>query len=130
MGLLDRTKRVYIDGPDSDWVDMRPLSLGELRSFRHKAASVETVPGEEEAESQGYELSRLVLGACITAWSDEAKITPTNIERLPYEFTFKLTQAAGLGGKKGDDEEVPLPTGSDSSASSPVSPVPSSPPNG
>lgn len=118
MGLLERTKRVYFeDGSTENWVDVRPLSIGELRDFRQRVAGVVPLTGEEEAEAQGYELSRLVLGACIVAWSDEAPLTEVNIARLPYEFTFKLTDAAGLGGKK--DEEVPLPTGSDSSVSSP-----------
>jgi hypothetical protein len=116
MGLLDRTKRVYIeDGDTTDWVDVRPMSIGELRDFRQKVAGVVPMPGEEEAETQGYELSRLVLGACITAWSDKAEVSDVNIARLPYEFTFKLTEAAGLGSKK--DEEVPLPAGSTSSVS-------------
>jgi hypothetical protein len=117
MGLLDRTKRVYIeDGQTKDWVDIRPLAIGELRDFRQKVAGVVPMPGEEEVEAQGYELSRLVLGACITAWSDKADLTDANIARLPYEFTFKLTDAAGLTSRK--DEEVPLPSGSPSNVSS------------
>jgi len=113
MGLIDRTTRVTFSGDGDDWVDVRPLSLGELRSFRQASGLVEPGAGEEPLEAQGYEFSRLVLETCIVAWSDDAPVTPENIQKLPYEFTFKLTAAAGIRG----DQDAPLTDGSSSSDS-------------
>lgn len=108
MGLIDRTTRVTFDGDGNDWVDVRPLSLGELRAFRQAAGAVEPGLGEEKLEAQGYEFSKLVLDACVVAWSDDAPVSPENIQKLPYEFTFKLTAAAGIRG----EQESPLADGS------------------
>lgn len=130
MGLLDDTTRVYLYGPDSkDWVDVRQLSIGELRTFRQRVYGIEPEPGEGKEEAQGYELSRLVLEACIAGWSDEAPVTPQNIARLPYKFTFKITSAAGLGGDEEavGDGPLPVPTGLPTNASSAGSEEPQNP---
>jgi len=116
MSLTKKTKRIYLDSSREDWVDVRSLSIGELREFRQAVAKVEPLAGEEQTEAQGYELSRLVLEHCIVAWSDEEPVTPEHIARLPYAFTFRLTEAAGLTDKR--DEDIPLESGSLSSVSS------------
>lgn len=110
MGLLNQTKRVELDG--GEWVDVRPLSIGALRAMRRASAAVEPGPGEEKDEAQGFELSRLALESCIVAWSDEAPVTPANIEELPYNVMFKITAAIGLG-----EEPTPLPIGPPSTES-------------
>lgn len=127
MSLLEHGTRVYLDetGEDkSDWVEVRQLSIGELRDFRQRVRQVEPGPGEDPEEAQGYELSRLVLESCVFAWSEDAPVTPTNVARLPYMLTFRLTTAAGLGGA---EAEPPLPTGSISSDSSAGSQEPENP---
>lgn len=110
MGLLNQTKRV--DLGDGEWVDVRPLSIGALRTMRQRAASVVVPEGEEKDEAQGFELSKLALQECIVAWSDDAPVTPDNIEKLPYTLMFKITAAIGLG-----EPEAPLPTGPTSTES-------------
>lgn len=110
MGLLNRTKRVELEG--GDWVEVRPLSIGALRTMRQQVAGIEPPDGEGKDEAQGYELQRLALEACIVAWSDDAPVTPDNISLLPYEVSFKVSAAVGLGGS----EELPLDTGPTSTA--------------
>lgn len=104
MSLLNQTKRVEFDG--SEWVEVRPLSIGALRAMRQAVAAIEPAPGEEKEEAQGFELSKLALEACIVAWSDPEPVTPENIAKLPYTMTFQITAAIGLG-----EQEVPLPSG-------------------
>ena len=110
MGLLNQTKRVELEG--GEWVDVRPLSIGGLRAMRQAAAKVEVPPGEEKDEAQGFELSRLALESCIVGWSDEAPVSPENIDKLPYNVMFKITAAIGLG-----EPEAPLATGPTSTES-------------
>jgi len=110
MGLLNQRKRV--DLGDGEWVEVRPLSIGALRAMRQKAAAIVVPEGEEKEEAQGFELSKLALQACIVAWSDEAPVTPENIDQLPYTLMFKITAAVGLG-----EPEAPLPTGPTSTES-------------
>jgi len=105
MGLLNQKKRVDLE--DNEWVDVRPLSIGALREMRRKAASIEPVEGEEKEEAQGFALTQMALEACIVAWSDEAPVTPDNISELPYEMTFEIAAAVGIG-----EKERPLPSGS------------------
>ena len=111
MGLLNQKKRV--DLPDGEWVDVRPLSIGALRQMRQAVASIEPAEGEEKEEAQGFELTRLALEMCIVAWSDEAPVTPENIKELPYELTFQIAAAVGIG-----EKERPLPSGPSSDATS------------
>lgn len=110
MALLDQTKRVELDG--GEWVDVRQLSVGALRTMRRTVAQMTVQPGEDEAEVQGFELTRLALEACIVAWSDPAPVTPENIDKLPYKVIFDLTRAVGLG-----EDNPPLSTGPTSTAS-------------
>jgi hypothetical protein len=115
MGLRDHRTRVYLDESNKDeWVEVRPLRIGELKEFRRTSAQMQAEGGMGEEEIQGYELSRLVLEACVVAWSDDDEPTPETIAELPYKMTFKLTKAAGLGSD--ESEETPLPDGSPSSA--------------
>lgn len=135
MGLLDHAKRVYLDPTGQnkeDWVDVRQLSLAELRSCRRQATNVEPQPGEEKIEAQGFELTRLALELCVVGWSDEnTPVNPENIGRLPYELGFRAAAAAGLGSEPLSDEDeeagVPLPATSPTNASSPENPEESSP---
>jgi len=110
MGLLNQTKKVELE--DGEWVMVRPLSIGALRAMRQAVATIEAPTGEEKDEAQGFELSKLALEACIVAWSDEAPVNPENIQQLPYNLTFKLTAAIGLG-----EQERPLDTGQTSTES-------------
>jgi len=104
MSLLNQTKRVDIQNDDGskDWIDVRSLSIGGLREMRREAAKVQAGEGEDADEVQGFELSRLALESCIVGWSDEAPVTPENIDKLPYQVMFEITAAIGLG-------EVPVP---------------------
>jgi len=104
VSLLSQTKRIELEG--GDWVEVRPLTVGELRTMRRAVASVEPALGEEKDEAQGFELSKLALEACIVAWSDPEPVSPENIEKLPYDISFKLTEAIGLGGS-----DLPLASG-------------------
>lgn len=104
--LLDGTTRVIL-GSDDQWVDVKPLTVDELRSMRAVGFAAEMLPGEEKLEAQGFEVTKAALNKCITAWSDDAPVSPENIARLPYKMTLKIAQAVGLG-----DEEVPLEDGS------------------
>jgi hypothetical protein len=113
MSLLNQTKKVELEG--GEWVEVRPLSIGALRDMRRKSASVQPIPGEDAEEAQGFELSKLALEACIVAWSDDAPVNADNIQKLPYQYMFKLTAAVGLG-----EQEVPLPSGPSSTDSSPA----------
>lgn len=113
MGLLDQLKRVELEG--GQWVDVRPLSVSALREMRRAVALMEPQPGEEPAETQGFELTRMALEACVAAWSDDAEVTPENIGRLPYQVSIAVAQGLGLG-----EKERPLPSGLPSTDSSPV----------
>jgi len=111
MGLLNQRKRV--DLGDGEWVEVRPLSLEALRTMRQKVAGVESAPGEEKAEVQGFALTQMALESCIVAWSDEAPVTPDNIKQLPYEMTFTIAAEVGVG-----EKERPLSSGPSSTATS------------
>jgi hypothetical protein len=108
MSFLDQTNRV--DLGSGEWVDIKPLSVGELREMRAGAQEVVPLAGEELTEAQGYELTKAALEKCIVAWSDPAEPTPQNIARLPYKLTMKIANAIGLGG----EEDLPLADGSSS----------------
>jgi len=105
MGLLNQKKRV--DLGEGEWVDVRPLSLVALRRLRAEVASVKP-DGEDQSieEAQGFALTQRALEACIVAWSDEEPVSPENISQLPYEMTFEIAAAVGLG-----DRERPLKSG-------------------
>jgi len=108
MGLLNQTKRIELTG--GEWVDVRPLSLAALRSLRAEVAKVEASADEETRdEAQGFALTQRALEECIVSWSDEAPVTPENIGMLPYEMTFDIAAAVGLG-----NTERPLATGQSS----------------
>jgi len=114
MGLLNQKKRVNLD--EGEWVDVRPLSLAALRRLRSEVASVQP-SGEDESreEAQGFAMTQSALEQCIVAWSDEAPVNPENIGQLPYELTFKIAAAIGLG-----EAERPLATGPASTDTSEV----------
>jgi hypothetical protein len=105
MGLLNQTKRIQLDG--GEWVDVRPLSLVALRRLRAEVASVKP-DGDDQSleEAQGFALTQAALENCIVAWSDEAPVNPENIAQLPYEMTFDIAAAVGLG-----ERDRPLPSG-------------------
>jgi len=120
VGFLNQTKRVELE--DGEWVEVKTLSIGALRSMRRAAATVEVLAGEDKDEVQGYELSQRALEACIVAWSDPTPVSPEAIADIPYAVMFKLTAAIGLG-----EAPAPLPgtppDTSSTSESGPASPA-------
>jgi hypothetical protein len=110
MSLLNQTKRVVLerneDGSEAEWVDVRTISIGALRDMRKASATIAVPDGEDKDEAQGFELSKIALEACIVDWSDDAPVNAENIQKLPYQYMFKLTAAIGLG-----EQEVPLKSG-------------------
>lgn len=123
MALLHKTKRV--DLGDGEWVDVRPMSVKEMREMRLKVAGIAHNEVETKEEAQGYELTRLALLATIVAWSDDDPVNAENIDRLPFSVTLQIANALGLG-----EEERPLPSGAPSPASSEASTEEESQPNG
>jgi hypothetical protein len=119
MSLLNQTKRVVLetagDGSELEWVEVRTISIGALREMRKASSNVVPVDGEDKEEAQGFELSKIALEACIVDWSDDAPVNAENIQKLPYQYMFKLTAAIGLG-----EQEVPLASGPSSTDTSPA----------
>lgn len=111
MGLLNQTKRVEFEG--GEWVEVKILSIGALREMRQVSSQIKGDSGEDADEAQGFALTKLALEACIVAWSDEAPVTPDNIDKLPYSLVNDITTAIGLG-----EKEVPLESGPSSTDTS------------
>lgn len=103
MSLHDQKKRVEFG---EDWVDVRKLSVDEIREARAAVQSIEPLPGEELLEAQGIALLQRVLRQAVIAWSDDMPINEATIKSLPYDVTLGLQDAVGLG-----DREAPLATG-------------------
>jgi len=110
MALLSQIKRV--DLGDDEWVDVKKLSVGELRRMRAEARKAgEGIEDKELAsEMEGERLSDIALEASIQGWSDETPINSETIKSIPYDAVPAILEALGLGG----DKEAPLPTGSPS----------------
>jgi hypothetical protein len=116
MALLSQIKRV--DLGDDEWVDVKKLSVGEIRRMRSESRLVVPEEGEDKDEAEGKRLSDIALGAAIQGWSDDAPVNAENISKLPYDSVPTILDALGLGA----DKEVPLPTGSPSTDTSPDNP--------
>lgn len=106
MGNFNRVRRVKT-GPE-DWIDVRPLSIAESREFDKK---VRKVAGDDEKAAN----LRLDLALeRIVAWSDDEAVTPEQARCLPIDTVWRLYAVlVGL-----EDAEVPLTSGSDSTATS------------
>ena len=106
MGNFNRVKRVKTGA--EDWIEIRPLTIAESREFDAKARKVK----DDEAAAN----LRLDLALTrIVAWSDsDVPVTPENAATLPIETVWKLWY--GLMGM--EDAELPLSSGSDSTATS------------
>jgi hypothetical protein len=124
MALLSQIKRV--DLGDGEWVDVKKLSVGEIRRMRSESRNVVPEPGEDKDEAEGKALSDIALQAAIKGWSDPTPINPESVSDLPYDCVPKILDALGLG----SDKETPLPTGSPSSDTSQETSEEASPTNG
>jgi hypothetical protein len=124
MALLSQIKRV--DLGDGEWVDVKKLSVGEIRKMRSESRLVVPEEGEEKDEAEGKRLSDIALNAAIKRWSDETPITAETISDIPYDAVPKILDALGLG----SGDEAPLPTGPPSTDSSSKSQEEASPTSG
>jgi hypothetical protein len=103
MGNFNRVRRVQTSG--EDWIDIRPLTVAESREFDAKAREVTDT---EEAANLRIDL---VLSH-IVAWSDDVPVSEEQARELDIALVWRLFER--LTGM--EDAEVPLPTGSDSTA--------------
>lgn len=104
MGFLDLPLRVEL--PDDEWIDMKRVSANEFRKMQEEAAKAEPeFEGDDKETAENFHILKQVRGLII-AWSDEAPLTPENIERLPVEINTLLVQQIGAG----VTGQVPLPT--------------------
>ena len=126
MALLSQIKRVELG--DNEWVDVKKLSVGELRRMRAEAKKAgEGVDDKDDRnEAEGERLSDIALEASIKGWSDDSPITPETIRNIPYDAVPAILEALGLGA----DKEAPLPSGPPSTDSLPEKPEEESPTSG
>jgi len=105
LGNFDRVKRIQTGA--EDWVDVRPPSVGESRELDKRLRKAKD--DEESANLRiDFALSRIV------AWSDDLPVSVEQARKLPIEIAWRLYGAVvGL-----EDAELPLATGSDSTATS------------
>lgn len=112
MGFLDLPLRVTV-GKD-DWIDIKRISAAEFRKMQAEAAKAEPeFEGDDKETAENFWILKAVR-SLIIAWSDEAPVTPENIERLPLDINTLLVQQLGAG----VSGVVPLPTTSTWSESS------------
>jgi len=90
MGILNRVKRV--DVGDGDWIDVRVLSVEEVRTMQRNARATKAVGGEEKPESEGFAMLAAARKR-IVGWSDEAKVTPANVDQISVDMNTKVLQA-------------------------------------
>ena len=106
MGFLDLPMRVKL--PDDEWIDIKRVSASEFRVMQEEAAKVEPeFVGDAKEAAENFHILKQVRNL-IVAWSDEAPLTPENIERLPLDINTMLAQQLGAGASG----MIPLPTGS------------------
>lgn len=111
MGILDRLKRVSLR--DGEWIDVRPLSVEEARLLDSKARKLKATGGESEEAARSYFYMEVARERAV-AWSDPAEPTPENVARIGSDVNQLLWDAI----TGGEAEEVPLPIGSPSTATS------------
>lgn len=114
MGILDRVKRVDLGG--GDWIEVRPLSVGEGRAFDAACRELKAADGESQEETVSYAQLELARER-IVAWSDEAPVTPENTARLSIELNRRVWFAL-----LSEDDDLPLLIGSPSTGTSEASP--------
>jgi hypothetical protein len=112
MGFLDLPMRVKL--PDDEWIDVKRVSAVEFREMQKEAATAEPeFEGDDKDTAENFHILRQIRGL-IVAWSDEAPLTPENLERLPLDINTMLVQQIGAGASGA----VPLPITSTWSESS------------
>jgi hypothetical protein len=106
MGFLDLPLRVKL--PDDEWIDVKRVSAAEFRVMQEDAAKAEPeFEGDNKEAAENFYILKQVR-ELIVAWSDEAPLTPENLERLPLDINTMLAQNIGAGASG----MVPLPSGS------------------
>jgi len=112
MGFLDLPMRVEL--PNDEWIDVKRISAAEFRTLQEEAAKAEPeFEGDDKDTAENFQILKAIRSR-ILAWSDEAPVTPENIERLPLDINTLLVQQIGSG----VSGTVPLPTTSTWSESS------------
>lgn len=113
MGILDRLHRVDLGG--GDWIDVKPLSAEDARALDVKARAVKAKGGESESAAATY-FYLAIARERIMAWSDAAPVTPENTAKVSAAINHRLWDALTEV-----QSDLPLPTGSDSTATSEAS---------
>ena len=112
MGFLDLPLHVEVD--KGEWIDIKRVSATEFREMQAEAAKAKPeFEGDDKDTAENFWILKAVR-ALIVAWSDEAPLTPENIERLPLDINTLLVRQIGAGASG----VVPLPTTSTWSESS------------
>jgi hypothetical protein len=113
MGFLDLPLRVKVD--EDEWIDVKRVSANEFRAMQAEAAKAKPeFDGDDKDTAENFWILKAVRNL-IVAWSDEAPLTPENIERLPLDINTLLVRQIGAG----VSGVVPLPTTSTWNESSP-----------
>jgi hypothetical protein len=106
MALLGITERLEVPaklaGSEGQWVDVRQLSMAEIRKSKAASNDVEPMAGEEKDEAAGYAVAASILEKSIVAWSDDADVSAENIGALPYKVAMWLSGEI-LGGDEKDE---------------------------
>lgn len=104
MGFLDLPLRVKVD--EDEWIDIKRISAKEFREMQKAAAKAKPeFDGDDKDTAENFWILKAVR-ELIVAWSDEAPLTPENIERLPLDINTLLVRQLGTG----VSGVVPLPT--------------------
>ena len=112
MGFLDLPLRVEVSG--GEWIDVKRISASEFRAMQAEAAKAQPeFKGDDKDTAENFWILKAVR-ELIIAWSDEAPVTPENIERLPLDINTLLVRQIGAG----VSGAIPLPTTSTWSESS------------
>lgn len=112
MGFLDKPMR--IDVGEDEWIDVKRISSTEFRQMQAEAAKAEPeFEGDDKETAENFQILRAIRER-IVAWSDDAPVTPENLERLPLDINTRLVQQIGVG----VSGAVPLPSTSTWSESS------------
>lgn len=112
MGFLDLPMRIEVD--KDEWVDVKRISANEFRKLQEEAAKAEPeFEGDDKDTAENFKILKDIR-SLIVAWSDEAPVTPENIERLPLDINNTLVRQLGVG----VSGMIPLPSTSTWSESS------------
>jgi hypothetical protein len=99
------TKRLDIPHEPGQWVEVRPLTAGDIEGL--------------SVDGSGVKVSIEALAAIISAWSYEEPVSLENVRRLDLDtFTWLGTEALKVSGVRDADEKKD--SASDSSLTSPI----------